>query len=297
MIARMTRTTTNPAPGEARSPEDAAALARFNQRMALPIVLAALLPLLVLPDGERSLLDGAVNVVAWIVFVVDFVVHERHLRRYLGTWLGRFDLAVVVLTAPWFLFLPTESRFVMAIRLARVARVVMATRGAHRLFQRLGRVALVAVAVVLLGAAVAYRAEHPGNPEFATYGDSVWWGTVTLTTVGYGDIVPETTTGRVVGVMIMVTGLAVLGLLAGSLASFFRLERGPPSPPDGPEPGGGREPVDEALRREVEALRVQVVELTRAITAIPGPRDPPDRDGPDARGGRGSRGSPDAQGR
>ena len=42
----------------------------------------------------------------------------------------------------------------------------------------------------------AYIAEHPTNPGFATFGDSLWWGIVTLTTVGYGDIVPKTSTGQ-----------------------------------------------------------------------------------------------------
>jgi voltage-gated potassium channel Kch len=56
---------------------------------------------------------------------------------------------------------------------------------------------------------------------------------VTLTTVGYGDISPITTTGRFAGVIIMVMGIAVLGVLAGSLASFFRLQ---PDDEDGPSP-------------------------------------------------------------
>ena len=74
-----------------------------------------------------------------------------------------------------------------------------------------------------VGASVAYYAEHPTNPEYKTYGDSLWWAIVTLTTVGYGDIVPETAAGRWAAVFIMVTGVAVLGLLAGTLASFFRI--------------------------------------------------------------------------
>ncbi len=193
--------------------------------MSLPLVLAALLPLVLVPGSAHTLLAAIVNVVAWIIFLVDFVVHQRRLRGYLSTWLGRFDLVVVILTAPWFVFLgPSQSDFVLLIRLARISRLVMAGTGARRLFARLGRVAIVAAGVVFLGAAVAYRAEHPTNPGFKTIGDAIWWGFVTLTTVGYGDIVPQTSAGRVAGLMIMFTGIAVLGVLAGSLAGFFRLE-------------------------------------------------------------------------
>ncbi len=49
--------------------------------------------------------------------------------------------------------------------------------------------------------------EHPKNPGFATVGDALWWGIVTLTTVGYGDIVPKTSAGRWAGVSIMITGI------------------------------------------------------------------------------------------
>ena len=81
---------------------------------------------------------------------------RRRLYDYLGTWLGRFDLLVVVLTAPWFLPGLGQSRFVILIRLARVARLLMAGTGARRLFERLGRVALIAVGVIVIGAAAAF---------------------------------------------------------------------------------------------------------------------------------------------
>ena len=248
--------------GRPRSPEDARQLARFDAAMAFPLVLAALLPLILLPGDDTSLVAAVVNIVAWIVFLVDFVVHERRLYDYLGTWLGRFDLLVVVLTAPWFL-LPGlgESRFVILIRLARVARLLMAGTGARRLFERLGRVALIAVGVIVIGAAAAFRAEHPSNPEFATFGDSLWWAVVTLTTVGYGDIVPKTTAGRLTGFMIMVTGVGILGVLAGSLASFFRVDSA-----DGEAPDGDETSAD--LTTQVGELRGQIAALTGEISRL-----------------------------
>ena len=248
----------------ARTPDDAAALAKFDAAAGLPLVLAAVLPLLILPGGEHYWVATIVNVVAWLVFVVDFVVHERRLRHYLATWTGRFDLFVVVVTAPWFLiFGPSGSTFVVVIRLARIARLLMAGKGARRLFARVGRVAVVALAVVFIGAAMAYRAEHHTNSEFATYGDALWWAIVTLTTVGYGDIVPKTTAGRVDGVMIMVTGIAVLGVLAGSLASFFRIEtpQDESAPPMSAAPDIATELV--AMRAQVALLTEQVGQLVR----------------------------------
>ena len=265
-------TATAPSPGQPKSEHDEAALGRFGTRMRLPLVLAAVVPIFIVPEAG-DWVAVLVGVVSWAVFVVDFVVSERRRVRYLSTGLGRFDLTVVVLTAPWFLLPGAHGgSFVVLLRLARLARVLMVSGGAKRLFERLGRVAAVALGVVFVGAALAYYAEHPTNPEFATFGDALWWGIVTLTTVGYGDIVPKTPAGRWAGVMIMLTGIAVVGLLAGSLASFFRL--------DGPETGDGSSlevetspeappskdgETYEALVREMAQLREHMARLTEQL--------------------------------
>ena len=249
-------------PGTPRSAADAAALERFNNTMAIPLVLSAVLPLILLPSGKHSTLAMGVNIAAWLVFVVDLVVLERYRRHYLRSWVGRFDLAVVILTAPWFIVLgPSDSKFVLLIRLARVARLFMAAKGVRRLFAQLGRVVIVSGSVLVLCSLVAYRAEHPTNAGFATVGDAFWWGIVTLTTVGYGDIVPHTTAGRFAGVVIMLTGIATLGVLAGSLASFFGIGSKP-----APENEPGTQPANaqiDALTEQVRLLTVQVAQLAR----------------------------------
>jgi voltage-gated potassium channel len=242
-------------PGHPRTPEAAARLARYEDRMSLPIILAAVLPLVVTTD-PTSPVNIAVAIVSWLVFLYDFIVHQNLTVSYLRTGRGKFDLAIVVLTFPFYL-LPggTSGSYTVILRLARLARVVMAGRGGRRLFSRLGRVAAVAGGVLLLASLVAYRAENPVNSEFATVGDSLWWGVVTLTTVGYGDITPITTTGRWAGVAIMVTGIAVLGVLAGSLASFFKLS---PAEEAAERAADGEQPAVMDVASEVAALRSQI---------------------------------------
>ena len=79
--------------------------------------------------------------------------------------------------------------------------------------------------IVIFGGICVYLAEHehPGA-NITTIGDALWWGIVTIATVGYGDYYPVTAIGRIIAVFMMLSGIGIFVLLVGSL-SQRRLQR------------------------------------------------------------------------
>lgn len=242
-------------------------LRRWEARTRLPIVLAAVLPIVSLlgptDDGARLGLDLA----TWAVFAVDLGVHVRLRRGYLRSRWGLFDVVVVLLTFPWYAFPSVSGADVLVVaRLARLGRVLaIGVKGDLLVFlQRMGRSGLVAGSLCLF-AAVVVRAVEPASSGFGDLGDGLWWAMVTLTTVGYGDLFPVTAAGRIVAVLLMFGGLALLGTIAGSLAALFEKEDEAAEEEQRAEEAERAEAqVDElsALRAEIRALHEKLDRLT-----------------------------------
>jgi voltage-gated potassium channel len=76
-------------------------------------------------------------------------------------------------------------------------------------------------ATIVLAAGAAVLVWLIDRRDFATLGEAMWWSLQTLTTVGYGDVVPYTTWGRVVGGAVMVLGLTFLSILTATITSYF----------------------------------------------------------------------------
>lgn len=77
---------------------------------------------------------------------------------------------------------------------------------------------VLAIATVLGGVTI-YLVEGRVNPDLTSMGDGIWWGLVTVTTVGFGDITPVTSLGRIVGGVMMIAGMFTLALFAGIVGS------------------------------------------------------------------------------
>ncbi len=92
------------------------------------------------------------------------------------------------------------------------------------------RKALLAWLIILFGAVLFYStamhiAEHEAQPEkFGTIPDAMWWAIETVTTVGYGEVIPLTLAGKLIASFAMVTGFLLLGLPVGILATAFAEE-------------------------------------------------------------------------
>jgi hypothetical protein len=96
-----------------------------------------------------------------------------------------------------------------------------ASKRFHRAFER-GRILpylIICIVGISIGWAVLMRLVDPH--DFPTIGLALWWAVMTVTTVGYGDVVPTTTEGRLVASGLMIVGFASLSLLTGFVASLL----------------------------------------------------------------------------
>lgn len=165
------------------------------------------------PDGVVAAIAEAVLWATWGGFLVDYIVRLM-LTEHRWRWFYRhlLDLAIVVLP----LLRPLRlMRFLTIIALIQRnagsmlrGRVVVYTVGAT------------AMTIFLAGLAVL-DAEQGSGGQINNFGDAVWWAFVTITTVGYGDFVPVTPTGRVVAAGLMVGGIALIGVVTATLASWI----------------------------------------------------------------------------
>ena len=236
-------------------------LARWERWMEWPLLILGLLFLVVIllplatPLSPETLtfLDW-VNWTLWAAFAIDYFV-----RLYLALERWHFvkthvlDLIIVVVPA------------FRALRVLRLISVLLVSlRRARDLNYLVLPVYVGVITAVLVGvsAVLVYDAEgtNPDSP-ISTLGDAVWWAFTTVTTVGYGDEYPVTPLGRTLGVLLMLSGIALIGSLTASAAAWLTNTRR-----EAEHESAGTDNAD--ILAEIRALRAEVV-LLRGQPADP----------------------------
>ncbi|MQX38323.1 ion transporter [Roseospira navarrensis] len=150
--------------------------------------------------------------------------------RFMMTPVALLDLAtVVVILATAFDsegFLMRLAMLLRVLRLARVGRFSLAfdtlVEAVSRRSMELGLSVGVSAGLLLLSSAAMYLVEAETQPEaFGSIPRAMWWSVATLTTVGYGDVYPVTVAGRLFAALTAVTGIGLIAMPTGILASAF----------------------------------------------------------------------------
>lgn len=254
---------------------------------SLAIMVVLLLPL---DDDTRQLLTLYDNVIC-VIFLGDFAFNLAGSRPKRGYFIGQRGWLDLLGSIPSFGFFQLGALFRLA-RLSRLARIgkllsgknrkqlvadVLHNRGQYAVFITVLSAGMVlSIASVLI---LQFESKAEGA-NIQTGGDAIWWGIVTLTTVGYGDRFPVTLLGRLTAVSVMLAGIGIIGALASILASLLVS----PSTPDEPAAESAQAvaapapasaptadpPATNAIVEELAALRAEIAALR---ASLPGDHD------------------------
>ena len=187
------------------------------ERRSEPLLLVlavAMIPLLVGPllfdvseAEERWMFVG--DMVIWAVFAIDYAVR---------LWLAEQRLSFV--RSHWIEALIVVIPFLRPLRLLRLVVILLRVSQLARRRAITGSL-LAAVVGIVLATNIVMIAERGAGGPIDNWGTALWWALATITTVGYGDVVPITTVGRLVGGGLMVIGIGAFGVITANVAAWF----------------------------------------------------------------------------
>jgi voltage-gated potassium channel len=206
--------------------------------VAVTVGVGVMVLLTVAPAYEAAhLWVDAVLWACWAYFVFEWVVRLRHAVLSQRGWgytrsvRGLVDAAAVI-AVPLALVCGVEPRTAWLLAILWVLKVVPGIPGLRQLRRVLViesgpllSVLVIFLMVLFLASVAVYFFERDVQPgTFGSVPAALWWAVATLTTTGYGDVVPITLPGRMVAALVMICGLGVFGLWTGILATGFAAE-------------------------------------------------------------------------
>ena len=203
----------------------------FDVTLLVAIVLSVAVVCLETVAEVRAVWGGPLRAAEWvftILFTIEYVLRLSCVGRpwrYAKSFFGVVDLLAIVPTYLSLFFAGTQSLIVIrALRLLRVFRVlklahfVGEARMLHAALRASSRKIIVflggVLTVVLIVGALMYLVEGAEN-GFTSIPQSVYWAIVTMTTVGYGDIAPQTVIGKILASAVMILGYGIIAVPTG----------------------------------------------------------------------------------
>jgi voltage-gated potassium channel len=227
---------------------------RWESLTAIPLTVATLAFLagyawpILDPDLDRGLVNLCETVV-WVTWVMVFIdlAARVGLARHRWQFIRQHPLDVAVVVLP-------ILRPLRLLRLVTLLTVLNRYAGSS-MRGRVGMYLVASVTLIVFVAAVSILdVERGGDGPIQSFGDALWWAMTTITTVGYGDMYPVTTTGRFIAAGLMFAGIAVLGVVTASFASWL-IERVAESD----------EQAEAATRRDIASLHHEIRELRQEL--------------------------------
>ena len=155
----------------------------------------------------------------------------KGVSRYVFSAFGLIDLISIL---PFFLnqFVRIDGRFLRILRLFRLTRIFKLGRDSNslKLFVKaltgvrneLKFTLFLSSLAILFSASAIYYLEHEAQPEkFSSITESIWWATVSLATVGYGDVYPMTPGGKIFASIISLVGIGIVAIPTGIISASF----------------------------------------------------------------------------
>lgn len=207
-------------------------LQRFERATELPLLVlaVAMVPLTLVPwvvdlGGAGDSAVDAVDWIIWAAFAAELVIgtylDDRRPNFLVRRW---YDVLIVAISFPAAFSVLRTLRVVRLLRLLRMvplaARIIVTSQSLLR-SRGLQYVLLIGAAAIPASAGAVYFAERGDAGNIDDYGTALWWAMATVTTVGYGDTVPVTATGRGIAVFLMLVGISFFSWITANIAAFL----------------------------------------------------------------------------
>jgi len=206
-------------------PHEHPAARKWGKRLEWPMLLVALwIPLQWYLEETKSIAPLLAHIADWCVWlaflaetlILSSLVKDR--RTYLlGNWI---NLVIIIGGLPLFWQYSPLVGLLRSFRLVlMVVILVRLSKSARMLLSRhhLGNTLAVAFITMLISGVLVSSID----PSIGTVWDGMWWAWVTMSTVGYGDVVPHSAAGRMFGSLLILFGVVLISLLTANLAAFF----------------------------------------------------------------------------